>query len=150
MIVAVVILAVVAVLLVGLMLWVRRAVSRSRRTLDSALAGRPVVTAENALSLGVASRGKRQLRGSGTLALCHDRVLFVQWVPSSVLEIPFADITHVDTTKVHLGKSVGAPLLRISWMTPDGGDQIALQVRDVDRWLGVLPAGGAGASTGTA
>jgi hypothetical protein len=24
-------------------------------------------------------------------------------------------------------------------MTPDGGDQIALQVRDVDRWLAALP-----------
>jgi len=140
MIVALVILAVVALVLVVVMLWVRRAVSRSQRTLDAALAGRPLVAAENALSLGVASRGKRQLRGSGTLALCHDRVLFVQWVPSSVLDIPFADITGVGTTKVHLGKSVGAPLLRISWMTPDGGDEIALQVRDLDRWLAALPA----------
>lgn len=139
MIVALVVLAVVALAVGGVMLWVRRAVSRSRRTLESALAGQAVVTAENALSLGVASRGKRQLRGSGTLALCHDRLLFAQWVPSSVLEIPFADITDVDTTKFHLGKSVGAPLLRISWLTPDGGDQIALQVRDVDRWLAALP-----------
>jgi hypothetical protein len=140
MIVALVILAVVAALLVAVMLWVRRAVRRSQRTLQAALAGRPVVAAENALSLGVASRGKRQLRGSGTLALCHDRVLFVQWAPSSVLEILFADITRVDTTKVHLGKSVGARLLRISWMTPDGGDEIAFQVRDVDHWLAALPS----------
>jgi len=138
MVVALVVLGALVALFGAAMLWVRGAVRRSRRVLDGAVAGRAVVTAENALSLGVASRGKRQLRGSGTLALCHDRVVFVQWVPSSVLEIPFADVTAVDTTRVHLGRSVGCPLLRIAWMTPDGGDEIALQVRDVDRWLGVL------------
>jgi len=118
--------------------WLRRAVARGRRRVDEVLAGRPVVMAESALSLGVASRGPRQLRGSGTLALCHDRLLFVQWVPSSVLEIPLGDITEVDTTMTHLGRSVGAALVRISWIGADGTDQIALQVRDVERWATAL------------
>lgn len=140
MVIALIVIAALA-FIVGLgVLWLRRAVGRGRKALHTALAGREVVRAENALSLGVASRGKRQLRGSGTLALCHDRLLFVQWVPLATLEIPFADITAIDSPRTHLGKSVGAPLLRVSWMTADGGDQIALQVRDLDRWISALPA----------
>ena len=142
MIVVAVIVAALAVGIVFGVLGVRSLVAGAQRRSVDALSGHQVVTAEQVRSLGVASRGRRQVRGTGTLALCHDRVIFVQWVPHAVLEMPFMSITTADTVTSHLGKSVGGPVLRLSWMTPDGADQIAVQVRDVQRWLAALRAAG--------
>ncbi|WP_117000016.1 hypothetical protein [Desertimonas flava] len=144
MIIVLVIVVLLAIVLVVGVLGLRRMVGGAQRRAVDSLAGHKVVTAEPARSLGVSSRGKRQVRGTGTLALCHDRVIFVQWVPHSVVDMPFTTITSADTTTSHLGKSVGSPVLRLSWMTPDGVDQLAVQVRDPQRWLTALRSAGVG------
>lgn len=141
----IIVLVIVAVLAVGLLVGVlgmRRMVGGAQRRSVEVLAGHQVVTAEQVRSLGVSSQGKAQVRGTGTLALCHDRVIFVQWVPHQVVDMPFTTITAADTATSHLGKSVGGPVLRVSWMTAEGSDQIALQVGDPDRWLSALRAAG--------
>jgi hypothetical protein len=90
-------------------------------------------------SFGVESGGPWQVRGNGNLALTEDELLFAQWVPDRLLRIPRRSIVHVSTTKSHLGKTIGRPLLEVTWATEEGDeDKIALWVKDLDRWTAAL------------
>ena len=90
---------------------------------------------ETVNSFGRASAGVAQVRGNGTLALDDTRLVFIQWIPHNVVDIPLNTISIVDTARDHLGKSVGTPLLRVRFV--DGGqeDIIAFHVKDRDGWL---------------
>ena len=88
-----------------------------------------------ARSLGNELAGKGQVRGSGTLALTQDAVHFAQWATDRSLRIPRSSITRVDTARSHLGKRVGADLLRIAWSSEAGDDVVAFQVPDLGDWL---------------
>lgn len=90
-------------------------------------------------SFGVESAGPWQIRGNGNLALTEDELLFAQWVPDRLLRIPRRSIVDVSTTGSHLGKTIGRPLLEVTWTAEDGSrNAIALWVRDLDRWLATL------------
>lgn len=94
---------------------------------------------QGANSFGVQSAGPWQVRGNGNLALTEDELLFAQWVPDRLLRVPRRSIVHVSTTKSHLGKTIGRPLLEVTWATETGDqDAIALWVRDLDRWIAAL------------
>ncbi|HEU5062254.1 MAG TPA: hypothetical protein VFT79_03750 [Solirubrobacterales bacterium] len=94
---------------------------------------------QGANSFGVGSGGPWQVRGNGNLALTEDELLFAQWVPNRLLRIPRRSILKVSTTKSHLGKTIGRPLLEVTWTTEEGSeDKIALWVRDLDRWIAAL------------
>lgn len=87
-------------------------------------------------SFGVESGGPWQVRGNGNLVLTEDELIFAQWVPDRPLRIPRRSIVHVSTTKSHLGKTIGRPLLKVVWTRDDGEqDSIVLWVKDLDRWL---------------
>lgn len=89
--------------------------------------------------LGLRSAGIGQVRGTGTLVLTSDELRFRQWVPDRETRIPLASITDVGRERWWLGKAVGRPLLRVTWLA-DGGaeDAMAWQVRDLDAWLAAL------------
>jgi hypothetical protein len=93
-----------------------------------------------ARSLGVTSLGRGQVRGSGTLALTGDELIFLLAVPARETRIALGSITRVDTCRSHLGKSVGSKLLRITWNAETGEDSLALQVPDLDDWYAALAA----------
>jgi hypothetical protein len=119
---------------------------RRRGEARLAAAGMEAELSTVAQSLGVASAGRAQVRGNGHLALGPDRLLFAQWVPRREVSIPLAAIRSVDTTRSHLGKTIGSRLLRVTWERPDGAeDTIALHVRDLQTWLDALERGRPGA-----
>lgn len=90
-----------------------------------------------ATSLGLVTLGAGQVRGTGTLVLTDTEVAFAQWRPDRLVRIPRAAIHEVDTTRVHLGKTMKSDLLRIRWASAEAGveDTIAFFVRDLDPWL---------------
>jgi hypothetical protein len=141
--VLVVSLAVVAawVLAGALVLLLRRLRARGRRDLDVALAGAPVLLEEPGANFaGLASRGGRQVRGNGALALTEDALVFQQWVPRRVLRIPRRDIVAVDRTRGHAGKW-GPRMIRVTFTSPEGRtDSAAWWVHDEAAWLAALDA----------
>ena len=125
------------VALVGVLAGVRAVIRRSRAAAEATL---PANTRRRAVacSLGQTSLGYGQIRGTGTLAITPDALVFVLWVPRRQVVIPLARITAVDTTNAHLGKRVGAALLRVRWSSDSGEDAIAWQLADLDSWLATL------------
>src|SRR5262245_20429875 len=96
---------------------------------------------QGANSLGIESQGKAQVRGNGNLALTEDELIFAQWIPNRVTRIPRSQILAVTTAKSHLGKSVGRPLLKVTWTNERAEpDSIAIWVRDLGGWLTDLGA----------
>ncbi|HEX8207374.1 MAG TPA: hypothetical protein VF587_15030 [Solirubrobacteraceae bacterium] len=94
---------------------------------------------ETARGLGLRSAGRGQVRGTGTLVLTSDELRFRQWVPRRDTRIPLAAVTDVGSERWWLGKTVGRPLVRVTWL-PEGGkeDAMAWQVQDAEAWLAEL------------
>ena len=132
-VVAIVAVAVLVVVFAVVRAAIRRARSGAEAMLPADNRRRAVVC-----SLGQASRGHGQIRGNGTLALTADALVFVLWVPRRQVVIPLARILTVDTTRSHLGKRVGAALLRVRWLSVEGEDAIAWHVADLESWLAAL------------
>ncbi|MEX2619395.1 MAG: hypothetical protein WD250_04170 [Egibacteraceae bacterium] len=100
---------------------------------------------EDVLSFGQTSKGVTQVRGNGTLVLTDDRLVFLMWMPRRELVIPLAAVEAVDTTRSHLGKTMGRDLLRVCWRDPRGGeDAIAWLLDDLGGWHTALGGGPSG------
>src|SRR5687768_6968392 len=124
-------------LIVGLLLWARGRRDAARTEMTKQLGGETALKQVRGMSWGIESLGKTQSRGTGELALTPTRVVFVQWVPQRVLEIPRTRITGVGKTNSHLGKyRPGNGVLKISFTNDQGAaDSIAVDVLDLDTWL---------------
>jgi hypothetical protein len=133
-----ILLATLAVSAVIAILVVRRNRTRADRRLAEVPG--PVLRSTAASSLGRESQGDSRERGTGTLVLTAGEVAFAQWHPDRLVRIPRSSIREVDTTRMHLGKTMNNDLLRIRWTPADaeGPDTIALFVRDLDPWLADL------------
>lgn len=131
-----VILAAVVVSMVVAAVIVRRSQSRAATALSGVGPARRTVAAT---ALGMTGDDDVELRGTGTLALTDDDLAFAQWRPEHLLRIPRSAITHVDTTREHLGKTMKTDVLRVTWRSPGaGGGQersVAFFIRDVSPWL---------------
>lgn len=123
------VLGVVVLVLVGL-LRLRSVRARHRRR----IAAVEPEHSEPATLVGVASEGKTQTRGVGTLALGASHLVFVQLMPERDVLIPRADITSARSTRHFLGKTTTSDLLLVTWDTHGMGDAIALALPDVDAW----------------
>ena len=124
--------------------WLRRLSVAAVADVEATL-GRDAITLldRRARSLGLGSAGWKGLRGTGVLALTADTLLFRHWTPTVAWRIPRERITEVEAFRSHNGKSVVGRLVRVAFMTDDGGsDAIAFQVADTDRWLGELATPG--------
>ncbi len=95
-----------------------------------------------AVSFGLASRGRSQWRGNGALVLTPTELRWLQAAPKgSDLAIPLAAITAVETTRSHLGKSQGVALLKVTFAgpdQPDRSDSMAWRSQDVPGWITTL------------
>ena len=99
-----------------------------------------VLRSTAATSLGLASPGAAQVRGTGTLVLTGEEVAFAQWRPDRLVRIPRPSIAEVDTTRTHRGKTMNMDVLRIRWADAETGadDTAAFFIRDLDPWLADL------------
>jgi hypothetical protein len=127
-------------LLVVLPMVVHRSIApKLRERVASAYPGGDVVFEDlKANNFGLQSRGVTQLRGNGALVLTKSSLRFFQVLPRSEVNIPLSTITAVDTTRVHLGKTVGHKLLRVTFDLQGQSDTIAWYVTDVDAWIAKL------------
>jgi hypothetical protein len=107
---------------------------RARGRAVELLGQEPVLEDASANYFGRTSKSRFQLRGNGCLALGPERLVFVMWWPRRELVIERDSITGVDTTKVHLGKTVGRPLLRVTF----GDESAAWLVRELNQWPAAL------------
>lgn len=122
---------------IGLVLARRRARS-AREDMPRRLGGERPELEGNARLIGVQSRGRGQMRGTGTLALISGELVFLMWVPQRELRIPRAAIESVQTGHGVAGKRVGGKALHVSWRSSDDVDEAAWQVKDLDTWLEAL------------
>jgi len=135
----VVLLALPALVFLGLALHPRPSPGAGQRAALEAELGDGARRVANARGLGLESRGARQVRGNGWLVLTPDELRFRQWVPDRETCIPLAGVTAVATPRWWLDKSVGSRLLCVRWRGADGTeDAMAWQVRDLDGWLAAL------------
>jgi hypothetical protein len=124
-----------------------RAVHRSGlRRLDAS--GFPALRRSDARSLGITSLGAGQIRGNGVLALGPSELLFLQAIPRRELRVRLEDVRAVETTRRHLGKSVGSELLRVTWISAGAEDSAAWEVRDLAGWLAALDSARGSAAAG--
>ncbi len=144
-----VIVLVVGILATQLLVWrmvimpqVRGRNADAEREATIALGG-DVLHSGAANFLGLQSRSRAQMRGTGHLAVSREEVVFVLLAPRRTVRIARAGITAVDTPRSHLGKSVLRPLLRIAFTAEDGrADVVAFDVgRSLAVWQEALAAG---------
>lgn len=102
------------------------------------LGGERPELAGNARLIGVQSRGRGQMRGTGTLALISGELVFLMWVPQRELRIPREAIESVDSAHGVAGKRVGGNALHVRWRSTEDVDEAAWQVKDLDAWLEAL------------
>ena len=132
--VAVVVLVLVVVgVAVGLLL-ARKGARRASERVEERLAGLDVLRRTKANLYGVASEGKGQVRGLGTLALTPDELVFVQYLPDRLIRIRRDRITAAAIGRSFLGKTSGRDLLMVTW----GEDVAAWDVPDVTSWQAAL------------
>jgi hypothetical protein len=89
---------------------------------------------EPASLFGLASEGRLQSRGVGTLAVGDTHLLFAQLLPERDVLVPRDAITSTRTTRHFLGKTTGADLLLVTWDVDGLGDAAAFSVPDVEAW----------------
>ena len=89
---------------------------------------------EPASLIGLASEGRLQTRGVGTLALGDSHLLFAQLLPERDVLVPRDAITSARATRHFLGKTTGTDLLLVTWDVDGLTDAAAFSVPDVDAW----------------
>ena len=89
---------------------------------------------EPASLVGLASEGRLQARGVGTLALGDDELIFVQLVPEREILVPREAITSTRATRHFLGKTTGNDLLVVTWDVQGLTDAAAFAIPDVGAW----------------
>lgn len=89
---------------------------------------------EPATLVGLASEGRLQTRGVGTLALGDTELLFVQLVPEREVRVPRDAITSTRATRHFLGKTTGKDLLLVTWDVQGLTDAAAFATPDVGAW----------------
>ncbi|MBD8608030.1 hypothetical protein IFT73_14325 [Aeromicrobium sp. CFBP 8757] len=89
---------------------------------------------EPASLVGLASEGRLQTRGMGTLAVGDTHLLFAQLLPERDILVPRDAISSARATRHFLGKTTGADLLVVTWDVDGLADAAAFSVPDVAAW----------------
>ncbi len=117
---------------------------RRKREIERAITSRypedAILFRDDGASLfGMASLGRGQVRGNGTLILTEDELVFMMLVPRREIRIPLSSIIRIETPKSFLGKTRFTPLLKIDFSTPTGKtDSAAWAIRDIESCLNLL------------
>lgn len=84
---------------------------------------------------GLESKGGRQVRGNGALVVTADRVWFQRIGAGEPIVIPRRDVKAAEVVSTHAGKTVGRPLLKLTFDDEHGGtDAVAWYVPDAEAW----------------
>lgn len=134
LLVAGILVAVAAVALIVL----RRLARSGRAELRASLRDQRPELEGNARLIGVQSRGRGQMRGTGTLALTERELVFLMWVPRRELRISRDAIEAVETGHGVAGKRVAGEQLHVRWRTAEGVDEAAWGVKDLATWTAAL------------
>jgi hypothetical protein len=89
---------------------------------------------EPASLIGLASEGRLQKPGVGTLALGATHLLFAQLLPERDVLVPRDTISSARATRHFLGKTTGSDLLVVTWDVDGLTDAAAFAVPDVAAW----------------
>jgi hypothetical protein len=89
---------------------------------------------EPASLVGIASEGKNQARGLGTLAVGASELAFVQLVPEREILVARESITSARATRHFLGTTTQDDLLVVTWDVQGMSDAMAIAVPDVGAW----------------
>lgn len=128
------VLALVALVVLGLVLaGVVRIVLLRRRHRARVQSFAPVLAEQSAL-FAVASDGRTQVRGVGTLVLGAEQLAFVPLVGGRDVVVERSSITSSSVSRTFMGRSSGSDLLVVTWDVDGMGDAAAFQVRDPATW----------------
>lgn len=147
---ALIIIIIVAVdLIVDLALlrwWIKRLRREAVERLREITEGERVYNVEDCNFLGRESRGYRQWRGNGLLALTDRGLRFRQLMPRTDVFIPLGSITGLSMPRSFLGKSGLKGLLRVDFRDEEGKDDACAWLLPSPAWwasaLEALLAGG--------
>jgi hypothetical protein len=134
-------LAIIIFLLVTAIQKVIMAFFRKKLTslVEQRFAGKQIIMkALNANFFGVKSKGQGQIRGNGALVLTTDQLWFFLAAPTREISIPLDQITMVETSRSHLGKSIFRPLLLVTCFYQGKSEQIAWYVPEPLKWKAAI------------
>ncbi len=129
----------IPVLITLAMMLLKRVQLNRLAEVHDALAGEEVIdVAQAANFFGQRSRGLKQVRGNGVLALTTSKLYFLMWAPRRELVIPHRQICDVDIVDSFLQKTKFQPLLKVVFRplgAVEGADDAAAWlVSDPERW----------------
>lgn len=133
-----------AALIVGIVLLTRRMVrqltTRNDELIAREFAGTPIERQSGMANFfGLESKGGKQLRGNGALVVTADRVWFQRIGAGEPIVIPRRDVKAAEVVSSHAGKTVGRPLLKLTFDDEHGGtDAVAWYVPDAEAWAAAL------------
>lgn len=131
-------------LIVGLVLLTRKMVakvtSRNEQLIAREFAGVEIERQSGMANFfGLESKGGAQVRGNGALVVTADRVWFQRLGAGAPIVIPRRDVTAAEVVSAHAGKTVGRPLLKLTFDDEHGGtDAVAWYVPDAEAWAAAL------------
>ena len=128
---------ILAVIVIGGVVWVVTGARKASVRIEEHLAGLDVQLRSRADIYGIGTKGEKQVRGLGALALTPDAVVFAQAIPDQVIRVSRSSITGVEETNEFLDKTSARPLLHITWTDDDGAWDVG---DDLAKWLDALRA----------
>ena len=128
---------VMVVIWILFMIAVRRLTGRRQSELEAELQDETIRYIENGPNFfGQRSKGFRQIRGNGVLALTDQAVHFLMWLPRRKVVIRRDAVTQVEEARTFFYKTNLVPLLKLSFINEKGEeDACAWHVRDLQHWI---------------
>lgn len=132
--VLVLLIAVALLAAVGTVVWFVRRLRSSQARIRQHVSQLDVERSAGVNFFGVASRGRGQVRGNGTLVLTPNELVFFQLMPEREIRVPRAAITGTEVARSFLGKTQGVDLLVVTWSVDGVDDKAGFRVRELDAW----------------
>lgn len=141
LIILLVVLVDIVVDIVFLAWWIKRLRAEAVARMKEMTEGETVYHVEDCNFFGRASRGYRQWRGNGLLALTDRGLRFRQLIPRTEISIPIGAISGVSEPSSFLGKSRMKKLLQVDFRGEDGAeDACAWLIPSLEWWKEALEA----------
>ncbi len=141
LIIILIVIADVVIDLLFLSWWVKRLRSEAVERLREITEGERVFNVEDCNFFGRLSKGYKQWRGNGMLALTDQGLRFRQLLPRTEILIPVGSVTGLSRPRSFLGKSRFKDLLRVDFVNEEGkSDACAWLLPSLDWWVAALEA----------
>ena len=121
--------------------WIKRLRAEAVERMKELTEGETVYHVEDCNFFGRASKGLKQWRGNGLLALTDRGLRFRLFIPRTEVFIPIGAISSVSEPSSFLGKSKMKKLLRVDFLGEDGSeDACAWLLPSLEWWKEALEA----------